>query len=178
MRWWKDARFGMFIHWGVYSVFGGEYDGHQENRKEAEWIMDWMKIPVAAYKAEAKNFNPIKFNAEAWVKMAKGAGMKYIVFTAKHHDGFAMFDTKASDWNIMDATPYRKDVLKALADACRNTELNLVFIIRRHRIGATREALRREHLLHGDGQILIQQNLTRTLPPMVATGILTKQANR
>jgi alpha-L-fucosidase len=126
MEWWREARFGMFIHWGVYSVPGGMYKGIQVNRI-AEWIMNRGKIPVAEYKAFAKEFNPVKYDADAWVKMAKDAGMKYIVITSKHHDGFAMFDTKASDWDIVDATPYKKDVLKPLAEACRKYGLKLGF---------------------------------------------------
>ena len=126
MKWWRDARFGMFIHWGVYSVPAGTYDGHQI-KSIGEWIMNRGKIPVAEYKKFAKEFNPIKFDADAWVKMAKNAGMKYIVITAKHHDGFAMFKTKASKWNIVDATPYGKDVLKQLAAACKKYGIKLGF---------------------------------------------------
>ena len=106
MQQWREARFGMFIHWGVYSVPGGVYKGFEQNRGGAEWIMNRMKIPVKEYQAYAKQFNPVKFDANTWVKIAKDAGMKYIVITAKHHDGFAMFETKASKWNILDATPY------------------------------------------------------------------------
>src|SRR3954468_12859242 len=126
MKWWRDARFGMFIHWGVYSVPAGTYNGHKINRI-GEWIMNRGKIPVAEYQAFAKEFNPTKYDPEAWVKMAKDAGMKYIVITAKHHDGFAMFKTKASKWNIVDATPYGRDVLKPLAAACKKYGLKLGF---------------------------------------------------
>ena len=127
MEWWREARFGMFIHWGDYSVLGGVYKGHQMRRGGAEWIMNRMKIPVQEYKQYAKKFNPVKYDADAWVKMAKDAGMKYIVITAKHHDGFAMFKTKASKWNIVDATPYGKDVLKPLAAACKKYGIKLGF---------------------------------------------------
>jgi alpha-L-fucosidase len=127
MEWWREARFGMFIHWGVYSVPAGVYKGHEMSRGGGEWIMNRSKIPVAEYQQYAKQFNPIKYNAEAWVKLAKDAGMKYIVITAKHHDGFAMFKSNASKWNIVDATPYGKDVLKALADACRKYKMKLGF---------------------------------------------------
>lgn len=126
MEWWREARFGMFIHWGVYSVPGGVYKGRQINRI-GEWIMNRGKIPVAEYRLFAKEFNPVNYNAEAWVKMAKDAGMKYIVITSKHHDGFAMFDSKASDWDIVDATPYKKDLLKPLAEACRKYGIKLGF---------------------------------------------------
>ncbi len=100
MAWWRDARFGMFIHWGVYSVPAGTYKGKQISGI-GEWIMNNGKIPVAEYRQYAKEFNPVKFNADEWVRTAKDAGMKYIVITSKHHDGFAMFDSKASDWNIV-----------------------------------------------------------------------------
>ncbi|HEY4787321.1 MAG TPA: alpha-L-fucosidase, partial [Bacteroidales bacterium] len=127
MQWWREARFGMFIHWGVYSVPAGVYKGHEMKRGGAEWIMNRMKIPVAEYQQYAKEFNPVKYDADAWVKMAKEAGMKYIVITAKHHDGFAMFKTGASKWNIVDATPYGKDVLKPLAEACKKYGIKLGF---------------------------------------------------
>lgn len=126
MKWWREAGFGMFIHWGVYSVPAGIYNGHQVNHI-GEWIMNRGKIPVAEYQKFAKQFNPIKFDADEWVSMAKEAGMKYIVITAKHHDGFAMFKSKASKWNIVDATPYGKDVLKPLAAACKKHGIKLGF---------------------------------------------------
>jgi alpha-L-fucosidase len=127
MKWWREARFGMFIHWGVYAQFAGVYNGHEQLRGGAEWIMNRSKIPVAEYQAMAKQFNPVKFDADAWVKTAKEAGMKYIVITAKHHDGFAMFKSNASKWNIADATPYGKDVLKPLAAACKKYGVKLGF---------------------------------------------------
>ena len=126
MRWWRDARFGMFIHWGDYAVLAGNYKGHQVQRG-GEWIMNRAKIPVKEYQQYAKQFNPVKYNAEEWVKMAKDAGMRYIVITAKHHDGFAMFKSKASKWNIVDATPYGKDVLTPLAAACKKYGIKLGF---------------------------------------------------
>jgi len=104
MSWWREARFGMFIHWNVSAVPAGFYQGKPTPTQGtkgfpsvAEWIMLNCRIPVAEYKAFAKDFNPVQYNAEEWVKLAKEAGMKYIVITAKHHDGFAMFDTKASE---------------------------------------------------------------------------------
>jgi len=127
MQWWREARFGMFIHWGPYSVLGGVYNGHQQNRGGAEWIMNRCKIPVAEYQKYAATFNPVKFDAEAVVLMAKEAGMKYIIITAKHHDGFAMFKSNASKFNIVDFTPYNKDVLDALAQACRKHNMKLGF---------------------------------------------------
>jgi len=126
MAWWREAKFGMFIHWGVYSVPAGYY--HDKPVPGiGEWIMNKGKIPMAEYQQFAKQFNPMKFNADDWVKAAKDAGMKYIVITSKHHDGFAMFDTTASKWNIVDATPYGKDVLKPLAEACRKYGVKLGF---------------------------------------------------
>lgn len=127
MQWWRQARFGMFIHFGVYAQLGGEYRGHQQAMGGAEWIMNRMKIPVAEYRKVAKAFNPKKFNADAWVKMARDAGMKYIVITAKHHDGFALFDSRASTWDIVDASSYGKDLLRPLAEACRKYGLKLGF---------------------------------------------------
>ena len=119
MDWWKDARFGMFIHWGLYSIPAGEWDNRKTKIGETtEWIQCYMKIPVADYKALAARFNPAQFNADEFVRLAKDAGMKYIVQTSKHHEGFAMF--KSSDpFNVVDATPYKKDIVKAMAEACK-----------------------------------------------------------
>src|SRR3982751_6396623 len=111
MKWWREARFGMFIHWGVYSVPAGTYHGKQIEGI-GEWIMHEARIPVKEYETYAKQFNPVKFDAEQWVLTAKNAGMKYIVITSKHHDGFAMFGSKTSPFNIVDATPFKRDPLK------------------------------------------------------------------
>jgi alpha-L-fucosidase len=127
MKWWREARFGMFIHWGVYAQWAGVYHGHEQGRGGAEWIMNRSKIPVAEYQAKAREFNPQSYDPDSWVKMAKDAGMKYIVITAKHHDGFALFKSKASKWNIADATPYGKDLLKPLAAACKKYGIKLGF---------------------------------------------------
>ncbi len=127
MKWWREARFGMFIHWGVYAVPAGKYKGYPMARGGGEWIMNRSKIPVAEYQGYARQFNPVKYNAEQWVLMAKNAGMKYIVITAKHHDGFALFNSKASKWDITDATPYGKDLLKPLAEACKKHGIKLGF---------------------------------------------------
>lgn len=129
MEWWRDAKFGMFIHWGMYSVpeLSGSYKGMKQKTGAAEWIMNIMKIPAKEYQAYAKDFNPVKYNPDEWVKIAKDAGMKYIVITAKHHDGFAMFKTNASKWNIVDASPYGKDVLAPLAKACEKYGIKLGF---------------------------------------------------
>ena len=127
MKWWREARFGMFIHWGVYAQFAGVYNGHEQQHGGAEWIMNRCKIPVAEYQAKAKEFNPTKYDPDAWVRTAKDAGMKYIVITAKHHDGFALFNSKASKWDITDATPYGKDLLAPLAKACKKYGIKLGF---------------------------------------------------
>lgn len=126
MEWWREARFGMFIHWGVYALPAGVWNG-REIGNIGEWIMNRAKIPVADYRNMAKEFNPVKYDPDAWVRMAKDAGMKYIVITSKHHDGFALFDTKASDWNVVDATAYGKDLLKPLAEACKKHGIKLGF---------------------------------------------------
>ena len=126
MAWWREAKFGMFIHWGVYSVPAGFYHDQPVNGI-GEWIMNRGKIPMAEYQQFAKTFNPVKFDAEAWVKTAKAAGMNYIVITSKHHDGFAMFDTQVSPWGIMHASPFGRDPLKELAAACKQEGLKLGF---------------------------------------------------
>jgi alpha-L-fucosidase len=123
MDWWKEARFGMFIHWGLYAVPAGIWDG-KEIPGIGEWIMLRGKIPVADYKQLVSKFNPVKYNADEWVRLAKEAGMKYIVITSKHHDGFAMY--KSTDpFNIVDATPYKKDPIQALAQACKKYNIRL-----------------------------------------------------
>jgi alpha-L-fucosidase len=115
-EWFQDSKFGLFIHWGVYSVLG-----------KGEWVMNNDAMPVSAYEKLPPQFNPTEFDAAAWVRTAKDAGMKYITITSKHHDGFAMFGSKQSDWNIVDRTPYKKDPLKMLADECHRQGLKLFF---------------------------------------------------
>lgn len=127
MAWWREAKFGMFIHWGIYAQFAGVYKGHEQLRGGAEWIMNRSKIPVAEYQEMAKSFNPVKYDPDAWVRMAKDAGMKYLIITAKHHDGFALFNSKASKWDVTDATVYGKDLLKPLAAACKKYGIKLGF---------------------------------------------------
>ena len=124
MKWWREAKFGMFIHWGVYAVPAGVYKGEKVNRVSS-WIMQYEHIPVAEYREYAKQFNPTKYNPERWVKLAKEAGMKYLVITAKHHDGFALFDSKVTDWDMVDATPYGKDLLKPLVQSCRDNAIKV-----------------------------------------------------
>ncbi|HKQ80115.1 MAG TPA: alpha-L-fucosidase [Blastocatellia bacterium] len=115
-RWFQDAKFGLFVHWGVYSVKG-----------DGEWVMNNSKIPISEYEKLPSQFNPTEFNPAEWVALAKAAGMKYITITSKHHDGFAMYDSKVSDWDIVDRTPYKKDVMKLLADECQKQGIKLFF---------------------------------------------------
>jgi alpha-L-fucosidase len=126
MAWWRDARFGMFIHWGLYAVPAGEYNG-QRSKEIGEWIMSWANIPRAQYEQFAARFNPVKFDAARIVRTAKDAGMKYIVITSKHHDGFAMFDSSVSKYDIVDATPYKKDPMRALADESKRQGMAFAF---------------------------------------------------
>jgi alpha-L-fucosidase len=121
MKWWRDARFGMFIHWGLYAIPAGEWKG-KKTKGIGEWIMNDLQIPLDEYTPLVKQFNPVKYDAREWVRIAKDAGMKYIVITSKHHDGFALWDSKVSDYDVM-ATPYRRDLLKPLADECRRQGL-------------------------------------------------------
>jgi alpha-L-fucosidase len=124
LAWFNDARFGMFIHWGLYSVPAGEWEGKQNY---AEWIQLQAKIPNARYEKFAAEFNPVKFDAKEWVRVAKDAGMKYLVITAKHHDGFCMYDTKLTDYNIVKATPFKRDPMKELGAACHEAGLTFCF---------------------------------------------------
>ena len=103
LAWWREARFGMFVHWGVYSVTGGLYEG-KELPNSAEWMMNRGKIPIAEYRKYAERFNPTEFDAKKFVGLAKRAGMKYLVITAKHHDGFSMFGSKSSSYNVVETT--------------------------------------------------------------------------
>lgn len=115
-EWFQDAKFGLFVHWGVYSVL-----------EDGEWVMNEKKIDKKTYEKLPAFFNPIEYNPKEWVAMAKAAGMKYITITSKHHDGFAMFDSKQTDWDIVDRTPYKKDVLKMLAEECQKQDIKLFF---------------------------------------------------
>jgi alpha-L-fucosidase len=123
MKWWRDARFGMFIHWGLYAIPGGRWKG-QPVGGAGEWIMNTANIPVEEYELLAKQFNPVKYNPAQWVKIAKEAGMRYIVITSKHHDGFCLFDSKVTTYDVVDATPWGKDLLKPLAEECRKQGLH------------------------------------------------------
>ena len=125
-EWFREARFGMFIHWGVYAVPAGVWKG-KDVPGVGEWIMDRGKIPIPEYETFAAGFNPTKFDAEAWTKLASDAGMRYLVITSKHHDGFSMFDSGLTSYDIVDATPYRKDVMEALAKACAKHGIRFCF---------------------------------------------------
>ncbi len=114
MSWWRESRFGMFIHWGLYSILA-----------KGEWVMYIDRIPVKEYEKLAGQFNPQRFDAEDWVKLAKETGMKYIVFTTKHHDGFSMFQTSVDSYNVVDATPFKRDVVAELAKACEKHGMKL-----------------------------------------------------
>ncbi|MGE5362059.1 MAG: alpha-L-fucosidase [Bacteroidales bacterium] len=121
MSWWREARFGMFIHWGLYAIPAGEWKGVTTY---GEWIRDSAKIPLAEYEQFQSQFNPTRFDAREWVRMAKDAGVRYIVITSKHHDGFALFDSGLTDWDVM-ATPFKRDIMKELVDACREAGLRI-----------------------------------------------------
>ena len=116
MEWFPQGRFGMFIHWGLYSLAGGCWKG-METPWVSEWMMHKFRIPAAEYRKLAARFDPAAFDAERWVLCAKDAGMRYMVVTSKHHDGFAMFRTTYDDYNICDATPFGRDVIGELAEA-------------------------------------------------------------
>ena len=119
MAWWREAKFGLFIHWGVYAVPAGKYG---DNTNHGEWIMHSARIPSAEYKEYASQFNPVKYDPKAWVKVAREAGMRYIVITSKHHDGFALYPSDVTDWDVVDATPYGKDLLGPLVDEAQKAE--------------------------------------------------------
>ncbi len=126
MEWWRDARFGMFVHWGPYAVAAGNYRGDTV-RSASEWIMNTAQIPIAEYEEFAAQFNPTLFDADEWVRIANDAGMKYIVITSKHHDGFGLWDSEVSDYDIIDASPFGRDILRELADAAERGGIPLGF---------------------------------------------------
>ena len=122
MKWFRDARFGMFIHWGPYSALGGEYHG-----KPVGWIAEWIqhtaRIPMKEYSDDARSFKPVKFDAHEWVSIARNAGMKYIAITSKHHDGFCMWDTHLTDYNIVHWGGFGRDPIAELSKECRKQGL-------------------------------------------------------
>ncbi|MCK5001348.1 MAG: alpha-L-fucosidase [Anaerohalosphaera sp.] len=126
MDWWRQARFGMFIHWGAYAVLEGYYND-KPTPSLAEWIMSASKVPVDEYEKVVARFNPVSFNADEWVRVAKQAGMKYIVITSKHHDGFCIWDSAVTDYDIIDRTPFKRDILKELSVACKKQGVKLCF---------------------------------------------------
>ncbi|MFN4180560.1 MAG: alpha-L-fucosidase, partial [Armatimonadota bacterium] len=126
IAWFREAKFGMFIHWGLYAIPAGIWKG-KEIPGIGEWIMFRARIPVKEYAQLAKQFNPVKFNADEWVQLAKESGQRYLVITAKHHDGFAMYDSKVTDYDIVDATPFGRDPMKELAEACRKHGIRFCF---------------------------------------------------
>ena len=126
LEWFREAKYGMFIHWGLYAIPAGEWKG-QRCLGLGEWLMNRCKVPVTEYEQLTKQFNPTKFNPDEWVQLAQDAGMKYMVITSKHHDGFALFKSAVSPYNVVDATPYKKDLLKQLADACAKRGMRLGF---------------------------------------------------
>ncbi|WP_020529767.1 alpha-L-fucosidase [Flexithrix dorotheae] len=126
MEWWRDARFGMFVHWGPYAIPAGEHKGVKTDHI-GEWIMNDLHIPIKEYEEYSKQFNPVDFNAEEWAALMKEAGMKYIVITTKHHDGFCLWDSKITDYDIMDFSPYKRDILEELAKACKKQGIALGF---------------------------------------------------
>ncbi len=126
MQWWREARFGMFIHWGLYAVPAGEYQGRRSD-SVGEWIQSWANIPRAEYEQFAPRFNPVGFDAAQWAQLAADAGMKYMVITSKHHDGFSMFDSAATGYDIVDATPYGRDVMAELSRECKKRGIRFSF---------------------------------------------------
>jgi len=123
IQWWRDARFGMFIHWGLYSIPAGVWKDKVHDTGYSEWIMFAEKIPAKEYAQLAAKFNPVKFDANAWTEVARMAGMKYMVLTTKHHDGFSMFKSRLTPYNVADATPFKRDVTRELSDACHDSGL-------------------------------------------------------
>ena len=144
LEWFREAKYGLFIHWGLYAIPAGEWKG-KRSLGLGEWIMNRAQIPVKEYEQLATQFNPVKFDADAWVQLAKDAGMKYIVITSKHHDGFALFKSKVSTYNVVDATPFKRDVLEGagrrLREARHAARLLLLAVA-----GLARAERRRQHL--------------------------------
>jgi len=123
LAWYREAKFGMFIHWGVYSSLGGEYQGEGFKMSLKEHIMCQMKIPREEYRAVAEGWNPVGFNADEWIGKAKQAGMRYFIITSKHHDGFALFDSDVTDHNMVDATAFKRDVIGELSSAAEKQDI-------------------------------------------------------
>lgn len=128
-KWFKEAKFGMMIHWGLYSLLAGEYNGERTHgkygAKYSEWIMNNLQIPIKEYEKLTKAFNPVFFDADEWCELAKKAGMKYLVITSKHHDGFCLFESTYDNYNTKNGTPFGRDVIKEVAEACKRHGLRL-----------------------------------------------------
>lgn len=124
-KWFRESQYGMMVHWGLYALIGGEWKGRRMGNLIGEWAQQYFRIPNAEYHALAKAFNPILFDADEWVQLVRDAGMKYLVVTSKHHDGFALFRSKVSKFNVVDATPFGRDVIGELAEACRRHGIKL-----------------------------------------------------
>ncbi|PZP51224.1 MAG: hypothetical protein DI598_03770, partial [Pseudopedobacter saltans] len=125
LQWWEDDKFGLFLHWGLYSATAGDWKGHKTSRGEQFMMVE--RIPVKEYATIADTFNPVRFDADKWVLMAKKAGMKYIVVTSKHHDGFAMYNSPSSDYNIVKKTPFKRDPMTELSNACHKYGIKFGF---------------------------------------------------
>ncbi|MGH7151985.1 MAG: alpha-L-fucosidase, partial [Planctomycetota bacterium] len=115
MDWWREARFGLFLHWGLYAIPGGEW---KDATGHGEWIRDTARIPLEVYERLLPKFDPVGFDADAWARAARAAGMRYVVITSKHHDGFCLFDSEETEWDVA-STPFGRDILGELAEACR-----------------------------------------------------------
>ncbi len=166
MEWFRDAKFGLFIHWGLYSIPAGVWKG-KEIPGIGEWIMNHARIPVKEYEQLAKKFDPVKFDADKWVKMAKDAGMKYVVITSKHHDGFAMYHSKVSPYNIYDATPFKRDPMKELSEACKKYGLRFGFYYSQTQDWHEPNAAGNDWDFHGDNPPNFTQYLNDKVIPQV-----------
>lgn len=161
--WLKNSRFAMFIHWGLYSELGGEWNG-KTYYGIAEWLMNRAKIPVAEYEKTAARFNPTNFNASEWVQLAQDAGMTHMMITAKHHEGFAMFNSVTSPFNIVAATPFKRDPLKELAEACRDKGERLGFYYSQTLDWHERDAVGNDWDFPADGRDFEHYLRTKALP--------------
>jgi alpha-L-fucosidase len=171
LKWFREARFGLFIHWGLYAVPAGEWKG-KLIPGIGEWIMNRARIPVAEYEQLAKQFNPVEFDADAWVRLARDAGMKYLVITSKHHDGFAMYRSRVSKFNIVDATPFKRDPLKELSEACRKYGVRLGFYYSQTQDWHERDAVGNDWDWPADRKRDFQRYLDEKVKPQV-TELLT-----
>ena len=164
-KWFKEAQYGMMAHWGLYSMLASEWRG-KFCGSYAEWIQANLAIPNADYGMLAKAFNPVYFDADEWIRLAKDCGMKYFVITSKHHDGFAMFHSKVDKYNVVDATPFGRDVIGELAEACYKHGLKMGFWWQRMiscLLSGMSVRFRWESLLSGQESRLCWKNMVRTV---------------